>query len=87
MTEPMPTRKGDVVVSHRGTGVSLCAVWIVEADLQQTPSPSTYVSIALGTEAAFKLAKRTIRKRRRADVFLFDQGSLTWTKPSLWPSA
>ena len=76
----MPTRAGDVVVSCTDSEPARCTLWHVVADAQQVPEPAARVSVALGTDAALKLAKMMARESRAA-VFLFDQDALTWTQP------
>ncbi len=78
----MPTRTGDVVVTHSAADPSRCQLWHVEADLQQTVSPSGYTSTACGLQAALKLAKMMGRESRGGAVFLRELDTLTWTKLS-----
>lgn len=78
MTGPMPTREGDVVVSHSDSESSRYAVWRVEADVQQTPSASAYVSTAYGAVAALRLGRKMLVQIRSA-VFVLELDSLTWT--------
>jgi hypothetical protein len=82
MTGPMPTHDGDVVVSHNGAKMQLCAVWTVASDFQQTPSPDAFLCSALGFEAALRLGALIVRERQRGTLFLFDNDSLTWTNPA-----
>jgi hypothetical protein len=57
-------------------------VWRVEADQQQTPDASSYVSTAYGHDAALTLATMMGGTGWKGTVFLIDQDTLTWTKAS-----
>jgi hypothetical protein len=75
----MPTRRGDVVVSCTGVERSRCSVWSVEADGQQSPHPSTYVSTAYSRDAALTLVTIMGGNGWKGTMFLLDRDTLTWT--------
>lgn len=74
----MPTRVGDIVISCSGSEPSLCSLWQVDVDLQQTRDPSAYVSATHGRQAALTLSTMMANESRGA-VYLFDETTMTWT--------
>ena len=79
MTGPIPTRDGDIVVSHQDARLSLYAVWRVVSDAQQACGETGYTAQALGRLGALGLATLMAAERRGA-VFFLDWGSGDWTK-------
>lgn len=82
--EPMPTRRGDIVIAHDDTVRSLYAVWRVMADGQQACGDHA-ASYAIGRAGAVGLARlmvleslRAVFRGCRAATFLLDTHSGQW---------
>jgi hypothetical protein len=80
MTGPIPTRDGDIVISHDDTSWSMYSVWCVAIDGQQACG-ETESSAAMGRPGALKLAKLMARESRGA-IYILDSGSAAWIKLS-----
>ena len=79
-TGPIPTRDGDIVISHDPASRSLYSVWHVTTDAQQACGLAAEpASSALGRPAALRLAHLLAVKSRGADFFV-DPVSGQWTK-------
>ena len=79
MTGLMPTRDGDIVISHRESSASVYLIWPVAEKAQQKASPRLYTSTAIGRARAMKFATSLARKSR-GRIFFFDTDSEKWTK-------
>jgi hypothetical protein len=79
MTEAMPTRDGDIVISHVEASAAFYLLWTVIDEGQQEPRPEQYASTALGRTAALALARMMARESRGAVIFL-DAAMSGWTK-------
>ena len=75
---PMPTRAGDVVISHGDDHAFRFCVWHVETDLQQTRRSSRCIATALGHPAALTVARLIMQEH--SSVFEVEQDGVTWTK-------
>ena len=81
MTGPMPTRDGDIVISHRGSNPAMYSVWYMLEDRQQDVSPPVDAAPASGRPEAVQLGLSMARESRGA-LFCRDTDSGTWTKVS-----
>ena len=79
MTGPMPTRDGDIVITHSEDSRSLFLVWRVTDDGQQWCERITSSALAMGRQGALKLAARMATESRGA-IYLLDPASGEWTK-------
>lgn len=78
MVGPMPTKAGDIVVSHPEAATSMSSVWHVMADGQQECGQPGSASHAIGRSGALKLA-RLMARESGGDIFLLDTDSGRWT--------
>ena len=81
MTAQMPTRSGDVVITHSAAAPSRYYLWHVEADQQQNVNGCGYLLTTCGLHAAIKAAS-VMADETGSAVFLRELNTLTWTK--LW---
>ena len=79
MTGLMPTRNGDIVISHRESSASVFLIWPVAETAQQIASPLLYTSPAIGRARAMKFAT-SLARRSRGRIFFVDTDSKVWTK-------
>ena len=79
MTGLMPTRDGDIVISHRESSASVYLIWPVAEKAQQKASPLLYTSTAMGRARAIKFAT-ALARTRRGRIFFVDTDSDDWTK-------
>jgi hypothetical protein len=77
MTGPMPTRNGDIVISHDAIFRSLYAVWRVSTDGQQARDAAAFVIKRIGRADAVNMAKLMARESRSA-IYLVDSTSASW---------
>jgi hypothetical protein len=75
----MPTRDGDIVISHRESSASVYVIWPVGATAQQKASPMLYTSTASRRAVAMKLAV-SLARTSHGRVFFVDTDSDEWTK-------
>jgi hypothetical protein len=73
----MPTREGDLVVSHDETSKSMHSVWRVVVSGQQVADSSSSGASAIGGPAALHLARMMARERKGA-IYLVDPTSGVW---------
>ena len=79
MTGPMPTRDGDIVITHSEDSRSLFLVWRVTDDGQQACAGTTESAWAMGREGALKLAA-IMAKDYRGAIYMHDPTSGEWMK-------
>ena len=79
MTGLMPTRNGDIVISHRESSASVYLIWPVAEKAQQKASPLLYTSAAIGRARAMKFAT-SLARTNRGRIFFVDTDSKEWTK-------
>jgi hypothetical protein len=84
MIGAMPTRAGDIVISHAVASASFYVLWKVIDEGQQESRPEQYASTALGRTAALALARMMARESRGA-VFSLDAATSAWTKLAWQP--
>ena len=78
VTGPMPTRRGDIVISHDDASRTMYCVWHIVADAQQIAGTSESTSTAMGRTAALKLAAMMAKSSSGA-VYLLNTDTATWT--------
>jgi hypothetical protein len=81
MNGPMPTRDGDIVISHGEASPSLFVLWQAIESAQQDARVEQYRSTALGRAAALTLA-RLMAAESRGAIFLLETALGTWTELS-----
>ena len=79
MTGPMPTRDGDIVITHSEESRSLFLVWRVTDDGQQESVKTASTAWAMGREAALKLAA-IMANESRGVIYWHDPTSGEWTR-------
>ena len=77
----MPTRNGDIVISHDAELRSLYAVWRVSRKGQQARAAAAFVFKAIGRADAVNMAKLMARESRSA-IYLIDLSSAWWVSLS-----
>jgi hypothetical protein len=77
----MPTRDGDIVVSHADASPSVYTLWQAIEDAQQEAHVDQYRSTALGRVAAMTLA-RLMAAESRGAIFLLEMDAGSWTELS-----
>ncbi len=82
MSEPMPTKEGDAVISHTSVIPSRYNIWLVVEDGQQEPHHLVSSNVASELGDAYHQARAL-----GGDVFLLHQPSLEWTLLSEPPTA
>jgi hypothetical protein len=81
MTGPMPTRDGDIVISHCGSNPPTYSVWYVLEDLQQAVSPPVDPATVIGRPEAVQLG-RSMARESKGTLYFHDTDARTWTKVS-----
>jgi hypothetical protein len=79
MTGLMPTRHGDIVISHRESSASVYLIWPVAEKAQQKASPRLYTSTMMGRARAMKFAI-SLARTSKGRIFFVDTDSDDWTK-------
>ena len=79
MTGLMPTRNGDIVISHRESSASVYLIWPVTETAQQKAGSPQCTSTAIGRDRAMKFAISLARTSRGRILFV-DTDSKEWTK-------
>jgi hypothetical protein len=79
MTGLMPTRNGDIVISHRESSASVYLIWPVTAAAQQKAGSPLRTSTAIGRARAMKFAI-SLARTSRSRIFFVDTDTEEWTK-------
>jgi hypothetical protein len=80
--KPMPTRIGDVVISHPSAKSWKYFVWRVFLNRQQVVNSRTAATAAIGGSAAMALARLMVREQGAGAIYFLQEDTLTWTKLS-----
>jgi hypothetical protein len=81
LSPQMPTRDGDIVISHPEQSTPNYVLWVVLEDGQEEAPPDAFTYTALGRTAALHLAAGMARENRGA-VFLREVETSAWTRVS-----